>query len=90
MSYRKSRNLKLVCVSTDRKLAPRYHCGMFKIGDKVRRKNGGHRMTVEETGADCVFCRWIEGREEKKDWFDVPDLVDASFESSPGPHLRHS
>ena len=50
---------------------------MFDIGDKVRKRDGGHRMTVEEIGTDCVFCRWIEGREEKKEWFDVPDLLGA-------------
>jgi uncharacterized protein YodC (DUF2158 family) len=63
---------------------------MFNIGDKVRRKNGGPRMTVEETGADCVFCRWIQGREEKKDWFDELDLVDASLEAFPGTRVEQS
>jgi uncharacterized protein YodC (DUF2158 family) len=63
---------------------------MFNIGDKVRRKNGGPRMTVEETGADSVFCRWIQGREEEKDWFDVPDLVDAAIVASSGTRGRAS
>lgn len=35
--------------------------GAFKVGDVVRLKSGGSRMTIEKVDGDDVLCVWFEG-----------------------------
>jgi len=58
----------------------------FKIGDVVRLKSGGPKMTVEEVddSADTVHCKWFVGGEKLK-YGSFP--VDSVERAETGPSL---
>ncbi len=43
--------------------------GVFKVGDVVRLKSGGSRMTIEKVDGDYVSCVWFEGAKMERATF---------------------
>lgn len=62
------------------------HSIKFKIGDLVRLKSGGPKMTVTsepkpELAPNDVHCKWFAGEKSMSDWFPSLSLIAVDTES---------
>jgi uncharacterized protein YodC (DUF2158 family) len=61
----------------------------FKIGDVVRLKSDGPRMTVKSIKDGEVWCNWFdkEGKLAQPQWFEPDMLKLVEHEEQPGPRV---
>jgi uncharacterized protein YodC (DUF2158 family) len=54
----------------------------FKMGDVVRLKSGGPKMTVYGVEGSRVYCVWFEGSKKIEDTFEMDTLKDGNVKPS--------
>jgi len=60
----------------------------FKVGDVVKLKSGGSRMTVSDIDGTDVTCVWFEGTKTQRDTFPAGTLTEYTSPSISMPMSR--